>query len=124
DASRLVRDFLAGRPLPVLAEAQLGRQYRRALEADVGVAPVPEDFRAPHVFVADIEAADPGFPAVGDDDLAVIAVLDAGWAEHAQDAVAVVESVDGDAGRPQPLLIGLRQEEAADVVVEQMDAHA
>ena len=69
------------------------------------VAPAPEPLRAPHVLVADIEPADPGLLAVDHDDLAVVAILDAGRAEEAQEPVAVVEAVDADARLAQPLLV-------------------
>jgi len=112
----------AGRgPGPVLGEGQLHQRHRRALQAQVGVAPGAETLASPHVLVADVQAPDKGHLPVHDHDLAVIAEVQL---ETVAPALGGAEGVDLDAGRAQLREIAPGQGMAADLVVEQVDAHA
>src|SRR3546814_1489960 len=67
---------LAGGPEPVLGEAQLDRLHHRAGDAQMGIAPGAHRGAAAEVFIAEVQAADEGKTAVGDEDLAVIAEIE------------------------------------------------
>ena len=75
----------------------------------------------PEVFVAEVEAADPGPAPVDDHDLAVVAEVQVQPAGAAADHV---EGMDLHAACTQRADIGARQAEAAERVVQQVHAHA
>ena len=110
---------LARRPVPVLDEGNLHALHHRPLDAQVRVAPLPDARVAPEVFVADVEAADPGAPAVHHHDLAVVAEVQVQPVDAAADG-----RLHRDAGGPQPVDVGARQAVAADLVVQQVHPHA
>ena len=108
-----------GRGRPVAQEGDLQPCDAAALDPEVGVAPRPP-FRAAHVAVGDVHAADETHAAVDDHDLAVVAVIDlAGEARE----LHVQEGVHLDPFAAHPLEERFADAAASHVVVEDPHVH-
>src|SRR5690606_30320727 len=102
-------------------EGELDPLHDGPLEGDVGVAPGAELRVEPEVLVAHVEPAHVPAHAVDDDDLAVVAEVEA---EPAAPRAPPAEPGDAHAGLVQLLEVPLREVVAADLVVEEVDADA
>lgn len=125
DAGHVGKEFgtgqlFAGQEVPVVEEGALEVVDAFAFEFQVGVAEVAEFAVARQIFVADVHSADEAYPAVDDDDFAVVAEVEA----KQEGGGHRVEAADVDAGLfhvGEELLVDAA---AAEAVEDDADADA
>lgn len=115
-----VLQVAAGGAAPVVQKAQQALRDNGALQKHKGIAPVGAGGTA-DVFNADIEAAEVGLAAVDDNELAVVAEIEA---QHgAEPEAAAIDGGDLHPGAAQAAQITCRQFQRADFIVDDIDLH-
>src|SRR5690606_26553811 len=121
---RFCDDAFAGRPFPVFPEKETAAECSGPRNTHMGISPMSEPRVFAEILDPDIVAAHPGVFAIGDDNLAVVAVIYAGRAIELQELVSVIEPGHLDPCLPQFPPVTFGHAVAAHIVVEQIDFYA